>query len=222
MAKNSFVIYHNYRETLEDLTDEQVGILMRAIFAYEIDGIEPTFDGELKIAFKFIKKDLDFNSSKYESICERNRTNGAKGGRPKNPKNPNGFSKTQDNPEKPKKADNDNDNEYDNEYEYDNDNILVSKKERKEENNNISDIINARTRETYDEIFESFGVEPVLKDVLIEFIRHCQMNKRMVTNDKLKNIIIHLDMAHKDVYEKVKSVRNAISGGYFDIIESKR
>lgn len=222
MAKNSFVIYHNYRETLEDLTDEQVGILMRAIFDYEIDGIEPTFDGELKIAFKFIKKDLDFNSSKYESICERNRTNGAKGGRPKNPKNPNGFSKTQDNPEKPKKADNDNDNEYDNEYEYDNDNILVSKKERKEENNNISDIINARTRETYDEIFESFGVEPVLKDVLIEFIRHCQMNKRMVTNDKLKNIIIHLDMAHKDVYEKVKSVRNAISGGYFDIIESKR
>lgn len=222
MAKNSFVIYHNYRETLEDLTDEQVGILMRAIFDYEIDGIEPTFDGELKIAFKFIKKDLDFNSSKYESICERNRTNGAKGGRPKNPKNPNGFSKTQDNPEKPKKADNDNDNEYDNEYEYDNDNILVSKKERKEENNNISYIINARTRETYDEIFESFGVEPVLKDVLIEFIRHCQMNKRMVTNDKLKNIIIHLDMAHKDVYEKVKSVRNAISGGYFDIIESKR
>ena len=222
MAKNSFVIYHNYRETLEDLTDEQVGILMRAIFDYEIDGIEPTFDGELKIAFKFIKKDLDFNSSKYESICERNRTNGAKGGRPKNPKNPNGFSKTQDNPEKPKKADNDNDNEYDNEYEYDNDNILVSKKERKEENNNISDIINARTRETYDEIFESFCVEPVLKDALIEFIRHCQMNKRMVTNDKLKNIIINLDMAHKDVYEKVKSVRNAISGGYFDIIESKR
>ena len=220
MAKNSFVIYHNYRETLEDLTDEQVGILMRAIFDYEIDGIEPTFDGELKIAFKFIKKDLDFNSSKYESICERNRTNGAKGGRPKNPKNPNGFSKTQDNPEKPKKADND--NEYDNEYEYDNDNILVSKKERKEENNNISDIINTHARETYDEIFESFCVEPVLKDVLIEFIRHCQMNKRMVTNDKLKNIIINLDMAHKDVYEKVKSVRNAISGGYFDIVESKR
>ena len=38
MAKNSFVIYHHYRETLEDLTDEQVGILMRAIFDYEIDG----------------------------------------------------------------------------------------------------------------------------------------------------------------------------------------
>ena len=218
MAKNSFVIYHNYRETLEDLTDEQVGILMRAIFDYEIDGIEPTFDGELKIAFKFIKKDLDFNSSKYESICERNRTNGAKGGRPKNPKNPDGFSKTQDNPEKPKKADNDNEYDYDNEY----DNIEESKKESNKNNILLS---NARTHErmTYDEIFEDFGVEPILKDVLIEFIRHCQMNKKMVTNDKLQRIIVNLDMNHpNDVYGKVLSVQKAISGGYFDIIENKR
>lgn len=125
MAKNSFVIYHNYRDTLEDLTDEQVGKLFRAIFDYEIDKKEPNFNGELKIAFRFIKKDLDLNSDKYESICERNRTNGLKGGRPKNPKNPNGFSKTQQNPEKPKKADNDNDN--DNEYDYDYDYVLERK-----------------------------------------------------------------------------------------------
>ena len=222
MAKNSFVIYHNYRDTLEDLTDEQVGKLFRAIFDYEIDKKEPNFNGELKIAFRFIKKDLDLNSDKYESICERNRMNGLKGGRPKNPKNPNGFSKTQENPEKPKKADND--NEYDNEYEndYDDDYILESKKERKEEiNNNIYN--NTHTRETYDEIFEDFGVEPQLKDILIEFIRHCQLNKKMVTNEKLKNIIVHLDMAHNDdVYGKIQSVQNAISGGYFDVIESKR
>lgn len=215
MAKNSFVIYHNYRDTLEDLTNEQVGELFRAIFDYEIDKKEPNFNGELKIAFRFIKKDLDLNSDKYESICERNRMNGLKGGRPKNPKNPNGFSKTQENPEKPKKADNDNEDDYDNDY------YLESKKERKEEiNNNIYN--NSHARETYDEIFEDFGVEPMLKDTLVEFIRHCQINKKMVTNDKLKNIIIHLDMAHNDVYGKIQSVQNAISGGYFDVVESKR
>lgn len=220
MAKNSFVIYHNYRDTLEDLTNEQVGELFRAIFDYEIDKKEPNFNGELKIAFRFIKKDLDLNSDKYESICERNRMNGLKGGRPKNPKNPNGFSKTQENPEKPKKADND--NEYDNDNDYDDDYILESKKERKEEiNNNIYN--NTHTRMTYDEIFEDFGVEPQLKDVLIEFIRHCQMNKKMVTNDKLQRIIVNLDINHpNDVYGKVQSVQNAISGGYFDIIENKR
>ena len=229
MAKNSFVLYHNYRDSLEDLTDEQVGKLFRAIFDYEIDKKEPNFTGELKIAFRFIKKDLDINADKYESICERNRTNGAKGGRPRNPKNPVGFSKTKKNPknpDEPKKPDNvneyDNDNEYD--YNIDYDNIEESKKESKEkENNNL--VSHARTHErmSYDDIFRDFGVEPILKDVLIEFIRHCQMNKKMVTNDKLQRIIVNLDMNHpNDVYGKVQSVQNAISGGYFDIIENKR
>ena len=214
MTKNSFVIYHNYRDTLEDLTDEQVGKLFRAIFDYEIDKKEPNFNGELKIAFRFIKKDLDLNNDKYESICERNRKNGQKGGAPK------GNQNARKQPKQPKQPDND--NEYDNDYDNDDDYILESKEEskNKEINNNN---IHTHTRETYDEIFEDFGVEPMLKDTLIEFIRHCQLNKKMVTNEKLKNIIVRLDMAHNDdVYGKIQSVQNAISGGYFDVIESKR
>ena len=215
MTKNSFVIYHNYRETLEDLTDEQVGKLFRAIFDYEIDKKEPNFNGELKIAFRFIKKDLDINNDKYESICERNRKNGQKGGAPK------GNQNARKQPKQPKQPDNDNeyDNDYDNEYDNDYDNILERKKESKNKEINNLD---THARETYDEIFEDFGVEPQLKDILIEFIRHCQLNKKMVTNEKLKNIIVHLDMAHNDdVYGKIQSVQNAISGGYFDVIESK-
>ena len=214
MAKNSFVIYHNYRDTLEDLTDEQVGKLFRAIFDYEIDKKEPNFNGELKIAFRFIKKDLDLNNDKYESICERNRKNGQKGGAPK------GNQNARKQPKQPKQPDND--NEYDNDYDNDDDYILESKEEskNKEINNNN---IHTHTRETYDEIFEDFGVEPMLKDTLIGFIRHCQLNKKIVTNEKLKNIIVRLDMAHNDdVYGKIQSVQNAISGGYFDVIESKR
>ena len=214
MTKNSFVIYHNYRDTLEDLTDEQVGKLFRAIFDYEIDKKEPNFNGELKIAFRFIKKDLDLNNDKYESICERNRKNGQKGGAPK------GNQNARKQPKQPKQPDND--NEYDNDYDNDDDYILESKEEskNKEINNNN---IHTHTRETYDEIFEDFGVEPMLKDTLIEFIRHCQLNKKIVTNEKLKNIIVRLDMAHNDdVYGKIQSVQNAISGGYFDVIESKR
>ena len=216
MAKNSFVIYHNYRDTLEDLTDEQVGKLFRAIFDYEIDEKEPNFNGELKIAFRFIKKDLDLNNDKYESICERNRKNGQKGGAPK------GNQNARKQPKQPKQPDNDNeyDNDYDNEYDNDYDNILESKKESK--NKEINNL-HTHARETYDEIFEDFGVEPQLKDTLIEFIRHCQLNKKIVTNEKLKNIIVRLDMAHNDdVYGKIQSVQNAISGGYFDVIENKR
>ena len=218
MAKNSFVIYHSYRETLEDLTDEQVGKLFRAIFDYEIDNKEPNFTGELKIAFRFIKKDLDINLNKYENICERNRKNGQKGGAPK------GNQNARKQPKQPKQPDNDNEYDNDNDNEYDYDNIEESKKESKEkENNNLVSHAHTHEKMSYDDIFREFGVEPLLKDVLIEFIRHCQMNKKMVTNDKLQRIIVNLDMNHpNDVYGKVQSVQNAISGGYFDIIENKR
>lgn len=126
MEKNSFIVYHKYRDILKDLTNEQVGILFRSIFDYEIDKTLPNLNGELKMAFNFVKTDLDFNSNKYNNICERNRKNGQSGGRPKKeqndekPKKPSGLFGNPKNPEKPKKPD----NEYDNEYGYDNNNIL--------------------------------------------------------------------------------------------------
>ena len=103
--KPGFLIYNDYKETLSMLTDEEVGKLFRAIFDYEIDKVTPNLDKTVLMAFNFIKNDLDRNTNHYNSICERNRINGVKGGRPKkNPKNPVGYLETQQNPEKPKKA----------------------------------------------------------------------------------------------------------------------
>jgi len=113
MPKNSFIIYHDYKDILADLTDEQVGKLLRAMFDYEIDQKEPNFTGSLSIAFKFIKKDLDHNLTKYKNICERNTLNGKKGGAPKGNQNARKEEKTtQNNPKQPKTTlyDNDNDN----------------------------------------------------------------------------------------------------------------
>ena len=95
---------------------------------------------------------------------------------------------------------------------------IVSKKE-----SNTEDIIlsNTHARESYDEIFAEFGVSDVLKRELVEFIRHCGLNKCVLTNDKLKNIIVRLDMNCKSEQEKVNSIRTAISGGYFDIKEGR-
>ena len=204
MPKNSFVVYHNYRDVLEDLTDDQVGKLFRAMLDYEIDRVEPQFSGVLNVAFKFIKKDLDINLTKYDNICERNRQNGQKGGAPI------GNQNARKQPKQPKQPEDDNDND------------IVSKKERK---NILQDIdisnTHAYTHESYDEIFESFGVSSILKPTLIEFIKHCQLNGKMVTNEKLKNIIVRLDMYHNEETDKVKSVNNAIMGGYFDIIDGK-
>lgn len=119
--KNSFILYQDYEQHIQLLTDEQAGKLLKAIFAYN-QGNPFDLDPVTKMAFSFIKAGLDRDSEKYQSILNRNKNNGLKGGRPKNqdlnqqenPNNPVGFLGTQNNPDEPKKADNDTDNENDN------------------------------------------------------------------------------------------------------------
>ena len=112
-GKNSFVLYTEYIEIFEELSDEDAGQLAKHLFRY-VNDLNPETENPLaKLAFIPIKQQLKRDLKKYESICERNSKNGAKGGRPSKPKKPTGLSgKT----EKPKKADNDNDNDNDNEY----------------------------------------------------------------------------------------------------------
>ena len=72
--------------------------------------------------------------------------------------------------------------------------------------------------QSYEEIMYDFGVrEPVLKDALFEFIKHCQLNGRKVTNEKLKNLIIRLDFSYGDYTEKANALMKAVNSGYFDI-----
>ena len=109
MMKNSFLFYYEYREILEDLSNEEIGILLRAILDYEIDSIEPNFTGLLKMAFKVIKGNLDRDREKYDKRCETSAQNGRLGGRPRKLEKPN--SKPNSKPKKPKKADNETDND---------------------------------------------------------------------------------------------------------------
>lgn len=81
--KNSFLIYNEYAEILEDLSNEELGILFRAIFDYEINRKEPEFTGLMKMAFKVIKGNLDRDRNKYDKRCETSAENGKRGGRPK-------------------------------------------------------------------------------------------------------------------------------------------
>ena len=210
--KNSFVIYYSYLENLEDLTDEQFGKLFRALFYYEIKREEPNFTGGLKIAFNFIKQDLDANLEKYENICERNRQNIAKRWNTKNTSGISGIPKDTKNT--------DNDNEYDNDNE--SDIYKVSKKEEKN-NNYLNVYTNTRACESYDDIFENFGVSDSLKETFISFIKHCMVNGQVIINDKLKDLILRLDYAYgNDDVPKHQALKRAISGGYFDIQEGRR
>jgi hypothetical protein len=82
MGRSSFILYHEYEDHLQSLSDAELGLLLRAIFCYEKERIEPCLDGAVGMAFSFIRFDLDANREKYEKKCAINRANGAKGGRP--------------------------------------------------------------------------------------------------------------------------------------------
>jgi hypothetical protein len=118
--KESFVFYHEWAEAIKDLPDEDRLEIYEAIVAYSETGEEPDLYGAAKLAFKFIKPQIDRNSEKYEKRAERSRENGKRGGRPKNPENPVGFLGFH---EKPRKPDNVNVNDNENVNVNDNDNV---------------------------------------------------------------------------------------------------
>lgn len=132
MDKSSFLIYLDYEEQFNLLTDEQIGQLMRAIIKYEKTREIPQLNGIVKMAFSFIKTQLDRDREKYEARCEKNRENAKKGGRPrKNQKDnlkANGFNENQMDVKKP---DDDKEDEEDNEEDIDNDLLLKKEKEEK-------------------------------------------------------------------------------------------
>ena len=98
--KKSFVLYHDFEATLNELSDEQAGKLLRATFAYSARG-EIVDYGELavKLTMPAVRAQIDRDNEKYDKVCERNRKNGQLGGRKtETQSNPVGSSGVQSNP----------------------------------------------------------------------------------------------------------------------------
>lgn len=115
--KNSFVLYCDYMRQIELLNMEQRGVLLTAIMQYSSGHEVIEMDGMTKMAFSFIKDQLDRDNEKYEKTVEARREAGRKGGRPSKQveaKKANGFSDKQKKQGKAKKPDNDNVNDNDN------------------------------------------------------------------------------------------------------------
>lgn len=114
--KKSFLMYCEWKEIFNGLSDKDCVELIRHIFSYVNDETPISNNPIVNAVFIPIKQQLKRDLKKYENIIQRNKINGKKGGRPKkkeaqkNPKNPVGYLETQitqANPDKPKKADND-------------------------------------------------------------------------------------------------------------------
>lgn len=131
--RKSFILHTDSLNILDILTDEQAGKLFKAIKNYQ-NGVKQDLDFGINIAFMQFENQFKRDEEKYESVVERNKINGSKGGRPKNPTEP---KETQNNPvglsgliNNPKKADSDSDSdsESDSKKEID---IIIPKKQKK-------------------------------------------------------------------------------------------
>jgi len=108
-GKKSFVLYTDLIHTVEQLPDQEAGVLFKHILDYVNDKNPATKDLIIKIAFEPIKQQLKRDLQNWLKMCEKNTENGKKGGRPKKPKKPKKPTGLNGNPTKPKKPDNVND-----------------------------------------------------------------------------------------------------------------
>jgi hypothetical protein len=106
--KKSFLLYCDQQGVFNKLPDEIAGKLIKHIFAYVNDENPPCDDLLLTIAFEPIKTQLKRDLRKYDDYIDKQKFNGAKGGRPKKDEI---TQITQPFFEEPKKADNVNAND---------------------------------------------------------------------------------------------------------------
>lgn len=126
---DSFILYTSYYALIEGLTDEQLGQLTRAIFLYARDGEIISLEPVVRMAFAFIKDNIERNQDKYQAKCEKNRQIALERERKKREArekagntNVHERSRTcENNTNVHERSPYDNDNEYDNDNDSDND-----------------------------------------------------------------------------------------------------
>ena len=68
--KNSFIVFTDIKEILDDLDDNQVAALFRGMVDYQETGEDPNFKGALKYIFIPIRQQMDRNNEKWNRTKE--------------------------------------------------------------------------------------------------------------------------------------------------------
>jgi len=107
--RKSFIVHFDSLNVLDDLTNEQAGLLFKAMRDYQL-GIELELDAITKIAFSPFKNQFMRDTVKYEKLCEKNRLIAESRYTTKSTTGRNGKTKA---PQPTKSTDNDSDSDSD-------------------------------------------------------------------------------------------------------------
>lgn len=79
--KKSFILYLDRKKEIDLLSNEQCGILFKAIFQYVDTGNIPEIeDLTVKVLFSFIASQIDENAKKWKETCQKRSEAGKKSG----------------------------------------------------------------------------------------------------------------------------------------------
>lgn len=78
MDKEGFIIYKSFYEPIKELSLDHKGLLLSAIFEYQINKRVIDLPIECRMAFKFFKNQFDLDEKKYTKICEKRAEAGRK------------------------------------------------------------------------------------------------------------------------------------------------
>ena len=112
MEKRTFLMYSEWQPLLEGMSDEQAGQLFKKIYAYQTGKEYEIQDALILGVFNMIKAKFDADRKLYVEKCERNKLNGAKGGRPKKQEKPKETERLTEKPKEPPKKETPKKNEY--------------------------------------------------------------------------------------------------------------
>lgn len=80
--RESFVMYTRNLKVAMRLSDEQLGQMVRAIYAKASDQAAPPLDPVTDILFGVISEQMDVDADKYEQVVQKRKEGGKLGGRP--------------------------------------------------------------------------------------------------------------------------------------------
>ena len=100
-SKKSFIIYTDFINQMQLLSDEEAGIVFKAILQYNLTGEKPHSDNRIvDVVLTGLITQIDHNTQKYEQIREKRSEAGKKGNEKRwHQTTPSTSEKNNDNPE---------------------------------------------------------------------------------------------------------------------------
>lgn len=78
--KKSFVMYNEWQPLFTNITDEQAGQLIKAVYAYQFGEESPPEEPLLNSVYQMMRGRFETDAEKYREVCEKRKLNGQKGG----------------------------------------------------------------------------------------------------------------------------------------------